>query len=518
MNRNFAQIVTKHTGTADCPKEGCMGLKCRMDLFDDAPVKLTPRRITPIRTDSKLGPSGFLKTSKMGDLDDIDDDDLFSDVEDTDVIINDDTDVVFDDEDVIDLSKGGFYRPCLDIPTLTPQNTPVPKAAAPPKKDRGVRAKRWCFTWNNPTMGGEQFKAFLENTARVECAVFQLEEGANGTPHFQGWLTTKATMYTTGAHAMMAPVKMALMHAKGNKQQNLDYCTKEEGRIDGPWFVNPEAFATNRNGEQGKRNDMDRFAERVLEEGGLTEEVIEEFPGHATRYGRHAQQLVDLRRMREAQRAEREFWREDARREDAGEEPLGQQQRKLVLLFGPTAVGKTSAVNREVQGRRELGLYKKDCTNIWWDNYEGEPVVLMDEFRGDSWGTIDSFNRITNAGVCQVQIKGGMKPLMAEEIWLTTNRHPSHWWSKGNNEFYNWGDATYRALARRVEEVWWWDDQKVLTKLKNPGKQEADWDEEAQDNWEIAKGKWQDFWKWRQRPIREGDNGVPDEDSYFTLI
>lgn len=99
MNRNFAQIVTKHTGTADCPKEGCMGLKCRMDMFDDAPVKLTPRRIAPIRTDSKLGPSGFLKASKMGDMDDMDDDDLFSDVEDTDVIMNDETDVVFDDED-----------------------------------------------------------------------------------------------------------------------------------------------------------------------------------------------------------------------------------------------------------------------------------------------------------------------------------------------------------------------------------------------------------------------------------
>ena len=137
MNRNFAQIVTKHTGTADCPKEGCKGLKCRMDLFDDAPVKLPPRRIAPIRTDSKLGPSGFLKASKMGDLDDIDDglDDEDED-EDTDVIINDDTDDLFDEDDVIDLSKGGFYRPSLEIPTLTPQNTPMPRAAAPPKKER----------------------------------------------------------------------------------------------------------------------------------------------------------------------------------------------------------------------------------------------------------------------------------------------------------------------------------------------------------------------------------------------
>ena len=46
----------------------------------------------------------------------------------------------------------------------------------------------------------------------------------------------KKRMYTTGVHAMLAPYRMALFHAKGTKIQNHTYCTKD-GRTGGPWYV-----------------------------------------------------------------------------------------------------------------------------------------------------------------------------------------------------------------------------------------------------------------------------------------
>ena len=482
------------------------------------------RKITPTKCEGKLSPSGFMKVSKMGDLDDIDDDviDLSQDVddEDTDVIINDETDVVFSDDDVIDLSQEGFYRPCLEVPTLTPHNTPIPHAAAKPTVGQGNKVKCWCFTWNNPTLSGEELKELLEAKGRIECAVFQLEEGENGTRHFQGWLTTKDRMYTTGMHNMMKPYRMAWLHAKGGKAANLKYCTKDEGRIDGPWFINTEAFAVNKSGMQGKRTDMDKFTQRVLEEGGVTNDVINEFPGHAARFGRHAEELVTRQKVLELKEKEINKWAAlyEAHDSDDEDEEPGQEQRKCVLLFGPTACGKTSAAKKFTIGKHRKEMYEKNSANGWWDHYQGEEFVLMDEFRGKKFGDIEDWNRITNEGIVWIEIKGNMKPLLAKEIWVTSNRHPVDWW---RHEYvkrnYDWRDPTYRAVARRFAEVWWWKDEaKKPVKLFNPGKEPRNASDEDYEEWSKKNAAWLEFWKWKQRPIEEGDSVTGDE-LYFTL-
>ena len=76
---------------------------------------------------------------------------------------------------------------------------------------------------------------------------------------------------------------MTVLHAKGNKAQNYAYCTKEDTRTEGPWTYgacSPENVKV-KNGAQGKRSDMDVFADMVREKGGLTNEVIDAMPGHA---------------------------------------------------------------------------------------------------------------------------------------------------------------------------------------------------------------------------------------------
>jgi len=371
-----------------------------------------------------------------------------------------------------------------------------------------LKKTRWCFTYNNPKCTGEEFKKYLEKSGKVKLAVFQLEKGDNGTLHFQGYMETDRER-TTSLQKMLGIHKCKLLYAKGTKQANHKYCTKDDTREDGPWYVgNPEDFK--RKG-QGARNDLDKFALVCLEEGGITTKVEEEYAGHSLRFQKHVKDYIAFKKLRDAKEKEKQYWIDMYEKEQRGEEFTGQQQRNLVLLFGPTAVGKTTYVKKEVYGNKKEDLYTKNGRTKWWCGYEGENNVLIDEFNGNEFGSIEFFNDMTNIGCFQIETKGGQSVLTAENIYIASNKHPCHWWKTGPDASIGWSDQRYRALVRRFKQVHWWNDQKELTILENPG------EFQNTPEWSESNEKWVHFWKGRNRPIQEGDSSVPGEDSYFTF-
>ena len=184
----------------------------------------------------------------------------------------------------------------------------------------------------------------------------------------------------------------------------------------------------------------------------------------------------------------------------------------MELYFGPTAVGKTSAAYFEIYGRLDEKVFEKPGNNKWWDGYDDEPNVVLDEFKGDLFGDIETVNNLLNQGVKVVETKGGSKLLNAKRVFMTTNAHPSHWWRKDANNMYCWEHAHYRAFARRVAKVHWWNDAKELTVLENPGV------DDGSEEWQAKNIAWVRFWKWRDRPLREGDNITEMENNYFTYF
>lgn len=184
-------------------------------------------------------------------------------------------------------------------------------------KGQGKQVKRYCFTWNNPTMSGEEFKELLENTGKCEMGCFQLEMGENETPHFQGYVELKKANRTTFVHNMVKPYKMHWEYAESNRQANYKYCTKTEGRKDGPWFLfdDEQTFQTK---GQGRRSDLNTFKEDIEKAGGMTEDIKQNHYGLSIRYGKWANQLEQMCKLERAQRADREYWKEQARKRKAG--------------------------------------------------------------------------------------------------------------------------------------------------------------------------------------------------------
>lgn len=370
------------------------------------------------------------------------------------------------------------------------------------KKDRVVM--RWCFTMNNPEVSGDELAEKLKATDNVKGFVFQLEQGANGTEHFQGYIEFKKQQRMSAAKKLLGE-NPHMEAANGNKESNLKYCTKEEGRKEGPWIW---GTCTEKMGP-GKRNDLNDFAMMIEEYGGITDEVMQAFPGHALQFRRQAKERTEEIVMKLAKEKEKAWWMEQKRLKDAGLPYLTQRQMKCIMLFGPTAVGKTTHVKLETLGMGE-DLYEKAGNNKWYPGYAGEKHMLVDEMTtGFCEKDIRNFNKMTNLGMNVQEVKGSHVLLDVETAWFTTNKHPLHIWDEVKES------GTYKAFIRRFDEVHWWNDQKKLVILKNPGSKD-DTDDEAQ--WKKDYTRWMSFWNGKQLDD-EHRTIVPGQEvkNYFTF-
>jgi len=372
-------------------------------------------------------------------------------------------------------------------------------------KDKKARqVTRWCFTMNNPMVSGNDLAEKLKAIDNVKGFVFQLEEGANGTEHFQGYVELKRSERMTKVKDLIGE-NPHMEAANGDKESNLKYCTKEEGRKEGPWIW---GTCTEKKG-QGKRSDLNDFAMMIEEYGGITDEVMQAFPGHALQFRRQAKERTEEIVMKLAKEKEKAWWMEQKRLKDAGLPYLTQRQMKCIMLFGPTAVGKTTHVKLETLGMGE-DLYEKAGNNKWYPGYAGEKHMLVDEMTtGFCEKDIRNFNKMTNLGMNVQEVKGSHVLLDVETAWFTTNKHPLHIWDEVKES------GTYKAFVRRFDEVHWWNDQKKLVILKNPGsKDEAD--DEAQ--WKKDYTRWMSFWNGKQLDD-EHRTIVPGQEvkNYFTF-
>lgn len=113
--------------------------------------------------------------------------------------------------------------------------------------------------------------------------------------------------------------------------------------------------------------------------------------------------------------------------------------------YGPPGSGKSKAVFQSFPS-----AYIK-LSGKWWDHYDGQSTVILDDFDG-SFLSFGDFKRFIDRYPQFVEIKGGVIPLLATCWIITTNVYPSHWWSKkvtgqdGRN-------AIWRRISRLVEYV-----------------------------------------------------------------
>jgi len=116
---------------------------------------------------------------------------------------------------------------------------------------------RWSYTINNPLLNQ------IPNHPRMIYHIHQLEQGIAGTPHFQGYFEVSGNRIRRSTITRWPGFQGShLEPARGTAEQNTVYCSKMEGRLQGPWSHGdplPDAPG------QGHRSDLQEVMDAIRE-------------------------------------------------------------------------------------------------------------------------------------------------------------------------------------------------------------------------------------------------------------
>lgn len=274
------------------------------------------------------------------------------------------------------------------------------------------------FTLNNPHDSGPEFETKLKAIPCLRYYCFQREIGADtGTVHYQGYIELTRTQRFSYLHSRL-DAGLWLQARRGTPQEASDYAKKLETRDPSPG-AGPFEHGTISEGS-GSRTDLASMIDTVRSTGSVTA-AARIHPETAVRYPRGLELLARTFR---------------------GHREVVPQ---VILLFGATGCGKT----RFVMDRYDYGTYLRKAPDTrWFDGYERQPVLLLDDFSGaSSKMSLNYVLQLIDRYPVDVEIKGGYVPLLCSHIFITTNNHPESWYD------YSSRNEQYKALARRIHHV-----------------------------------------------------------------
>lgn len=197
------------------------------------------------------------------------------------------------------------------------------------------QAKRWCFTLNNPKE---------EDTIDSDLCDYMIvgdEVGDSGTRHFQGYVCFKKQCRLSALKKLLPLAHWEI--AKGSPQQNKDYCSKDG--LFQEFGLLPAAQLAAANGKRKADYDL---AISLAKKQKLYE----------------IDSGLLIRHMSSLKQIQRDF---PPKLDDNS------------TLCGYWFVGKPGTGKSRAARWLFPDAYPKPC-NKWWDGYQNQPYVLIDDF------------------------------------------------------------------------------------------------------------------------------------------
>lgn len=243
-------------------------------------------------------------------------------------------------------------------------------------------------THNNPSDWKVVIQSYWD-TGRFKCVCGQLEMGELGTPHLQAYVLGFNPL-TLGGLKKLDPHA----HWEQVKKDNgaADYCMKEDTRLEGPLLFGTKPMTQKESSV--KANEKKAANNKAIIQKGALNFMNEG--------------LIDLKDYEKIRKALFLVQLDSSTLRDSTDV-------KGVWIYGHPGVGKSHKAREDYPG-----AYLKP-QNKWWDGYNGEKSVILDDF--DKLGTcLGHYLKIwADKWGATGEIKGGTIILPFEHFVVTSN-------------------------------------------------------------------------------------------------
>ncbi len=266
------------------------------------------------------------------------------------------------------------------------------------------QARNWCFTSFSRTINYNAIYAQYSDIIRYIVAG---DESCpkTGKKHHQGWIQFHNKKTMGGVKRTLKDKTVHLEPCRGSEYQNDKYCKKDSN------FIQLGKFIT-----QGHRSDLEDI-KNMIDQGKTMKNIADSHFGNYLRYHTGFSKYAEL---------------------VAKEKAKSNRDLEVILLTGQTGTGKTRLAMKE-------STFKINANNLkWWDGYEGDKTIVIDEFANQV--PITQMLDILDIYTLRLPIKGGHTYALWNKVYITTNLEPEEFYPNAKKEHR-------RALFRRITKV-----------------------------------------------------------------
>lgn len=219
--------------------------------------------------------------------------------------------------------------------------------------------------------------------------------------HLQGYCELRGKKTMSSIKSMFEDNGLHIERRKGTQVQAIEYCKKDK-----------EWVESGIKKHQGIRSDLDGIREMAIHEG--------------------MRAVVEVGSYQQIKVAEKYL--------EYNEEPRDWKP-EVIWIFGASNTGKS----RKARELCENGdTYCKNTGNKWWNGYDGQENVIIDDFR-DSWWELTYMLGLLDRYEFRVETKGGMRQFRGKKIIITSIFPPSRCYWKAQEPGIQ--------LLRRIDET-----------------------------------------------------------------
>lgn len=263
-----------------------------------------------------------------------------------------------------------------------------------------IATRNYVFTYNNYPSD----LAAFDDKLKSMCVyyIYGREIGLSGTPHLQGFFQLQKKERIRAVIGKLPGCHIE--KANAGYDSNKKYCSKDGDFTE---YGVPDTV--------GKRKGLADACEAVLKRVPMSE-IANEQPEVFCRYYR------GLEALSSALSTQRNF------------------KTEVFWFYGSTGTGKSRRC-----ADLELGAYWKPPTTKWWNGYDGQPAVVVDDYRRD-FCTFAELLRLCDRYPYTVETKGGTRSFVSMRLYITTPKSPEETWEGRTPEDLG-------QLLRRIDHI-----------------------------------------------------------------